>query len=331
MSTVSLASVPARADITKAWAAAKASLPADTKAVIGIDITALQKSELFKALIAQMMGSDGRAKLDAMKAACKVDPLTALQGVVIALGDARDDGAAFLALNGVDRTKASACLQVAAANGDKTAKVTITQDGPLTQIGVGTSLKYVGWIGKDVVVIPLKSDDKAAFAKWAGGKGAFAKSSAQKSVGKANTQAAVWFAGDKPTSIDLGMPVTGGYAGVTVGNAKVGVDAHIKMTTASDASTLANGIKTQLEQGKKAAEGQMPSIAAVFSAVTVTQASDEIAIKANVNEPDLAQVIGMAMSLKMSPDGPPPAAPKAPAPAKPAPAAKPVTPPPAKP
>jgi hypothetical protein len=297
MSMVSLASVPARADIAKAWSAAKAGLPADTKAVLGLDLAALQKSDLVKALLGKVMSADARQAIEIMKTTCKVDAMTVVQGAVIAVGDATSDGAAFFALAGVDRAKFSTCLQAVIANGDKAAKVTIKQDGPLTQIVNGTTTKYFGWIGKDVVVVPFKSDDKTAFAKWSGGKGALTKTAAQKFVAKANTSAPIWFAGEKPKSVDLGMPVLGGYGGVSVGGGKVGVDAHAKMSTADDATTLSKGIKAQLDQGKKAAEGTMPAAANVFGAVNVASAGDEVGIKANVTEADLAQVVSMAMTM----------------------------------
>lgn len=297
LSMVSLASVPARADTAKAWNAARAALPADTKAVVGVDLAALQKSELVKALLPKLMSADAKQAVDTMKATCKVDAMTALQGMVLAVSDATSDGAAFFSLNGVDRAKFSTCLQAVVASGDKNAKVTIKQDGALTQVTSGTTTKYFGWIGKDVVVVPFKPDDKAAFAKWSGGKGALTKTAAQKFVAKANTGAAIWFAGEKPKSVDIGMPVVGGYGGVTLAAGKVGVDAHAKMTTPNDATTLSKGIKAQLDQGKKSAEGTFPAAVTVFSAINVASTGDEVGIKANVAEADLAQLVSMAMTM----------------------------------
>src|SRR5256885_488761 len=75
---------------------------------------------------------------------------------------------------------------------DSMKKLTITNDGNITELASDTDKLYVGFVGEVAVVVPKKMGDKASLKKWMGGAGAFAKGSLGKLLGKVNTSAAVF-------------------------------------------------------------------------------------------------------------------------------------------
>src|SRR5262249_19291653 len=116
----------ARADASRAWTAAKAGLPAETKLVIGVDVAAIQKTQLFATYYPKLHDKPEAAKvLDAIKEGCKLDPVAIVQSVVIAAADDQEDGAIYVATTGVDKAKLSSCLAATAKTDDKNAKIAI--------------------------------------------------------------------------------------------------------------------------------------------------------------------------------------------------------------
>ena len=294
--TVSLVSLHARADTAKAWSAAKAGLPADAKVVFAIDFAALQKTQLFGVLWPKLLEKFDAAKvMDAMKADCKIDPLVAVQGAVIAMSDGQREGAAYVSVAGLDRAKLASCLQrEMAKNGDKGAKVVVKQDGNLTQVTDGTDSMFVGWVSKDVFVVPLNTRDKATVVKWMTGKGALAKTGVGKTLAKVNTSAALWGAGEGNDEFQPGVTVKGGYGSLMFANGNVDANLHARAETAAQAKAMADSTQKQLDDARQ--NPLLPSaIAGMLKAVIVATANDEVVIKASVVEKDLVGALTMAL------------------------------------
>lgn len=289
---VAIGVAPARAE-NKAWAAAKAGLPSDTKAVVGLDIATIRKSQLFLQWYPKLIAKqDAASAIAAMKAACNIEPTQALQSAVIALGPEPEDGAVYLALANLDRAKVSSCLATAVANGDKSVKVSVKNDGNVTEVTKGESTTYFGWIGKDIVVLPYKSSDKASIAKWSANKGAFARSEAARLLGKTSTSGVIWFAGEKPKSADLGAEIRTGYGVIKYGGMIYDADLHGQMATADAAAAFVTATRAQLDQGKKLAVVS-PQLNAVLNAILISNADADVVIKAKVGESDLLGVLAM--------------------------------------
>jgi hypothetical protein len=292
-----LAPLSAHADASKAWAAAKANASGDAKLVIGVDFAAIQKTQLFATYYPKLRDKPEVAKvLDAMKANCKLDPLTAVQGVVVTMGADNDEGAVYLSLTGVDRPKLSTCLQQASQAADKTTKVEIKQDGAVTQLTEASGTSFFGWVGKDVVVVATHGKDRAALQKWMGGKGALAKTDVGKRLAKVNTAAPLWGAGAGNKELQPGVTATGAYGAVTIANGNLDADLHGVMATAAQATTMASSAQKQLDAAKQGG-ALPPAIATMLKAVTISAAKDEVIVKANVVEKDLIGVIGMATAM----------------------------------
>lgn len=291
---LSLASLHARAEPSKAWTAAKAGLPADAKIVIGVDLAAIQKTQLFATYYPKLLEKgDASQVIEKVKGSCKIDPLAAVRGVVVATSADQEDGAVYLSLSGIDKAKLSSCLQTAVQGmAEKDAKVTLKQDGNITQVSNGKDTAFLGWIGKDVIVVSLHAQDKPSLLKWMGGKGALAKSEVGKSIAKLNTAAAMWGAGEASKEIQPGVTVKGGYGTVTFAKGNLDADVHAVMSDATQATTMAASTKQQLDAAK---QGQLPkTIVTMLSAVSIAAANDEVVLKGSFVEQDLLSVLALA-------------------------------------
>lgn len=298
----------ARADAARAWAAARAGLPADTKVVIGVDVATVQKTQLFATYFPRLRDQPAIANLlDAIKDGCKIDPLAVIQGIVFASSSDHEDGAMYLAVSGIDRTRLSSCLQATAQAaapraeagdkpGDKQAKVTVKQAGDIIEVSRGGATGYVGWVGNDVIVRTLHATDKSSLVKWMGGKGALARSDVGRALARVNTAAAMWAADIEVRELQPGMTAKGAYGAATYARGRLSADLHFVMENAGQAGA-ASMIANQQLNGVNLLKltGQVPpEVVAVVQGITVTTDNDEVRVKANVAEKDVLGAIAFA-------------------------------------
>jgi hypothetical protein len=300
---LSVVSLQAHADTSKAWTAAKAGLPADAKVVLGFDVAAIQKTQVFAALFPKLRDTPEVAKLfDTMKDTCKLDPLAVVQGVVMATSTDQADGALYLSVNGLDRAKLADCAKRAnlAVAADKAAPakppVLVKQDGNISEVTRGDDTAFFGWVGKDVIVVSIHAQDKPSLVKWMGGNGALAKSGLGKSIGKVNTSAAVWLIGDTDKELQPGIAAKRVYGAVTYAKGAFKPDVHVQMASAADAKTIADLATKQLAEVSRNNAQLPPDLVAALKTVTLTTANDELVVKANVGEAELLRVLTLAMN-----------------------------------
>jgi hypothetical protein len=295
--TLSIVSPRARAEPSKAWTAAKAGLPADAKIVVGINLAALQKTELFAMLYPKLIEqADATKVIDTLKDTCKIDPLAAVQGLVVALSADQQDGAMYIAISGINRAKLSSCLSLAAQGmGDKNTKISVQQNGNITQVSDGKDTVFIGWAGKDVLIVPIHAEDRSSLLKWMGGKGGLAKSALGKRIAKVNTSATLWGAGEGDKEVQAGVNAKGGYGAATFSKGTLDVDAHAVMENAAQATTMANTVKQQIDDLKQAPQVP-PAAVTMLQAVKVTTAKEEVVFKGSVIERDLLSMLALAMS-----------------------------------
>jgi hypothetical protein len=293
---LSLLSVDARAN-TRAWSAAKAGLPADARIVVGMDVAALRKTQVFAALLPRLLDkADADSVFKSIKAACKTDPVAMMQSAVIATSEDQEHGAVYIALAGIDRARLSSCVQAAAQQqADKDVKVTIKHDGNVMQMSDGTESVFLGWVGKDVLVLPIKAQDRAELVKWTGGKGALAKSPVGKRLAKVNTAAALWVAADTIQEVQS-VTIKGGYAAVTFSKGNLDADVRAVAESAAQATTLATTAQQRLDEARQIVL-LPPAVGAVLRGVTIGSAAEEVVLKANVPEGDLVSALNLALEM----------------------------------
>lgn len=296
--TAALCAMPghASADAARAWAAAKDNLPAQTALVVGADLTAITKSKLFGTLMPVLFAKepDARKVFDTIKTTCKIDPLTAIQGVVYATDAERKQGAVYLSLGaGLDQAKLASCFeQVAKANGVKYPKLTVKKTGAVTEVTMDKDKAYVSWIGTDVLVIPSDVRDRAVLEKWIGQKGGLARSPVAKVYASANTKGAVWGASAIAKDLDPGVNMKSAYGALTLAGGNLVIDLHTTLDSAKVATDAVAKANAQIAQ--VAGSGQLPQgIQTVLKQVSVKSTGPDVVVKATVPETEVLSILSM--------------------------------------
>ncbi|MGN6108643.1 MAG: hypothetical protein ACTHU0_26290 [Kofleriaceae bacterium] len=282
---------PAAADPSRAWAAAKQHLPAATRVVIGVDMTAVAKSALFTQLMPRALGESEELRLgfELLESTCKIDPRTAVHGAVIGTDAEQSHGAVFLALSGVDQQKLVDCLgAIARANGAKEVVATPKKLGPITEITFGPERAYVRWISSDVLALSLDVRDKAQLEQWTGQKGALARTAVGKLLGGVDTRAALWGASSVPKELE-GIQMKRGYGSFKVGSGTLTSDLHVGLGSADAATEAVTKANEQLAQ--VLSSPLPPNIKSMLQSVKVTSAGADVSIRATVPEKDLLAVL----------------------------------------
>ncbi len=296
---VALCSVPltAHADALKAWAAARANLPVDTALVVGLDLAALTKAPLFKMGFPVLVGQkpELKATLEQLQTACKIDPLTAIDGFVVGTDKEQKQGAAYIQFKGLDEAKIVTCLEAMfRSQGSKDAKITVTRDGAVTQLLQGKDSMYVTWFGADVVAMALEPKNKAQLQAWTTGKKSLAKGTVGKLVAKVDTRAAFWIASSMEQEVEK-MKMKGGYGALALAKGTLAIDLHMMLPSATDAKTVADKATAELAV-KTTGAGLAPALKPVLQAVKVTSAGPEVIVRASIPETDLLSIVGALMA-----------------------------------
>ena len=285
----------AHADVGKAWAAAKAGFPEDTRSVISVDIAGVHKAAAFAIVLDKLRKfPEFATTLDTLKDGCKLDPLTAIQGVVVGIGADSSEGAIYLALGGIDRAGVATCIQK--VDHDKGTKVAIKQDGNLTQLTEGDDTSYFAWIGKDVVAVSFHPQDKASLLKWIGGKGALAKAAVNPALAKVNKATAAWAAGIVDKELQPGMTAKAAYGAIGLAQGRVSFDVHAVMATSDQATAAATQAQGQLTAAKPGLQQQQPKLGELLDKMTIGAAGTEVVIKASIPEKDLLEAVAPLLS-----------------------------------
>ena len=286
----------ADADPARAWAAAKDNLPAQTALVVGADLTAVAKSQIFSMFLPLALAKepDAQKLLETIKTTCKIDPLTSIHGVVYASDADHKHGAIYLSLGaGLDQPKLTKCFEdVAKVGGGKAAKLTIKKVGSVTEISMDQDKAYVSWVGADVLVIGTDPKDKAALEKWVGQKGGLAKSPVAKLAASANTKGAMWGASSVAKELDQGMRMKTAYGALTVAGGNLAIDLHTTLDSAKAAADAVAKANAQIAQ-LSGTSGISPGIKTMLQQVSVKAAGPDVTVKASVSEKELLGILPM--------------------------------------
>jgi hypothetical protein len=286
----------ADADPARAWAAARDNLPAQTALVIGADLTAISKSQAWSLLLPRALAGapDAQKVLETIRTSCKIDPLTAIHGVVYATDADRKQGAVYVSLGaGLDQAKLTKCFgEVAKANGAKDGKLTVKKAGAITEITLDKDKAYVSWIGSDVLVVASDVRDRAVLEKWIGQKGGLARSPLAKIHGRANTRGALWGASAIAKELDPGLNMKSAHGALMLSGGNLVIDLH---TTLDSAKAAAGAVaKANAQIAAVAGTAQVPAnVKAMLQGVSVKASGADIAVRASVPEAELLGVLSM--------------------------------------
>jgi hypothetical protein len=311
----------AEADVSKAWAAAKDNLPANTQFILAVDVAAIYKTALFPKAFEAFKGADRDiGELHGLlKTACGWDPISVIDGIVIAGDPDQKAGVAYVQLT-IDRTKASACFESALKAMKKGKSVTVKQDGNYTVASKGNGSNdtaYFPWVGTNVVVVSLRPDKKSVVDAWFNQK-TFGKSLLASVVGKLDPKAAVAGAFASGKALDAWVPVNKAYGNWTIGGGKLTGALVATAVDVASAKKLADEFNKEVAKDMSR-DKTPPSVKKIMGSVSITAAGAEITIKGTATEKDLGDAFGEAFMKKKRKDDmvapPTPPAPPAKAPA----------------
>lgn len=291
----------ADADPARAWAAAKDNLPAQTAIVIGADLTAIAKSQIFSQFLPLALAKepDAQKLLETIKTTCKIDPLTAVHGVVYASDADHKQGAVYLSLGaGLDQPKLTKCFEdVAKVSGGKAAKLTVKKVGAITEISMDKDKDkaYVGWVGSDVLVVGTDPSDKAALEKWVGQKGGLAKSPVGKLAAAANTKGAMWGVSSVAKEIEQGMNMKSAHGALTVAGGNLTIDLHTTLDSAKSAADAVTKANAQIAQ-LSGTGGLTPGLKTMLQQISVKATGPDLTVKASVPERELMTLLPMMLA-----------------------------------
>jgi hypothetical protein len=284
---VCLTATAAHAD-TRAWTAAKKTLPGGLQAVVGINVAPIKASQLYQQLLPMAMAKagDAQTKLDKFKSTCGLDATGILDSIV--MGMTTDEKAVIvIALKGTDQKGIEACGQKIAAGDGK--KLTITKDGALVKYsGMGEDDAYVRWLAKDTLAI---AEDKDTLTKLTAG--GIAKDPMLAQAKKVNTNAALWGVVNKEQDIpDFKAKMSSAYGAIDLKGGNMSADVHVVLDSAKSATDSAAQAQQQLDGVKKS--GQVPKqFAPALDSVTIKAVGPELVVGAKIAEADVATMIGM--------------------------------------
>jgi hypothetical protein len=290
---------PAHAGTNKAWAAAKANLPADTSVAVAVDVSAIANSATFQKLFPVLLGKndDVKAGLELVKTACKVDPLSSIKSLAVGLDATQSDGVLFVTSPDFTPAKLTSCLkEVAKAKGAgaKVDAITVKTDGGITEM-VSDDGKHLffGWVGADTLVIaPKHIEDKAALKAWMAG--GYAKGANAKIMAKVNTNAAVFVASSVAKSIDDSHSMKSGYGWLTLASGKLAIEFHGDLGDAAVTKKTADDASAQISQLQK--NPPLPALGDMLKGVTIVAVGSEIVAKASVVEKDFADLMVLILA-----------------------------------
>jgi hypothetical protein len=287
----------------KAWKAAQANLP-DVPLVIAADLESLTKSSLWAAVAPNLVNKpDVKDAFDAIKSACSIDAMAAVTSMVVAADPANDHTrVVYLAIPGVGKTKAIACLQAMASErakkrGDKTAAaVTAKTDGNIVALSDGHDTIHIGFIGDVAVIAPDVWSDKDKLKAWMSGGGALGKGGTGKLLARTTTSASVFGASTSADQLNNAQPgAKAAFGWANIAGGKLAAEAHLDFGDAKVAQTNVDDAAKTIAQN--AASPPLPGLKPVFAGMSATRSGSELVVKENVAESDVVGLLQLALAF----------------------------------
>lgn len=282
--------VAARADAapTKSFTAATASLPSDIEVLGTSNLKTLKATDTFKKLFPELLKSSKEANevISKIKKNCGVDPVTAFDDVTLGI-DKSDDGAVFLATNGLTEQKVVDCF-VKIGKGEGAA-ITSKKTGNITELKSDKTKNslFFAWLTGDVLVVATEPENKALLERMLNGKGAIAKGKLGTRIAKADPSAALVVLWAKQMPIDK-MTLKTADLTVTTSGGNVNVATTLEMGSSKEAenvASVANSLPSVIKP-----KGAPKELEKVLKSVSAKASGAEVKITAAATEKDLVTI-----------------------------------------
>jgi hypothetical protein len=265
--------------------------------VVIANFTAIHDSSLFQTMWPAFLAQhkDAADMLGKTKATCGIEPLSSIDSVVLAMQslDASSDAAVFVvSLKGVTQKDFESCItKLEKAETGKS--VVVTTDGGITTYTSGGDTLYMRWLDKSTLVFSAAGKDNLIKMTKPG----YAADKVVKpgiSGVKADAALSVIYSGALPIDqVAPGAKASLLYMSATLAKGNVGVDAHVVIDSAKNATDVAGKINTQLAAVKGG--GLPPAIDSVVKSLAVKSSGSEVVVTANAPEKDVLGLITMAI------------------------------------
>ncbi len=285
---LTFAVTPAHAE-SRAWSAAKKTLPANLQIVGGVSFAGIRSSALFQQMWPAMIkqAGDAGATLDAVKQTCGIDVVAQLDSLAFG-GDDAQKGAMVIAVTGTTEKDIDACFQKLGK--DKGKPAAIAKVGALTKYSLGDKALYVRWLGKDIFAIASDPEDKDLTTKVTGG-GITGDRALKAALAGSKTDAAVWGVYNKPQDLQqLNVKMTMGYGSADVKAGSIAADVHLVLDSAKAAAATVTATNQQIATAKKSG-GLAPAVVSLVNSLQIKAAGAEVVVSAQMAEKDLLGLI----------------------------------------
>lgn len=303
---------PARADMARAWTAAHAHLPDATAVVVAIDVATVASSTAFGGVLTLVLASqpDVQAGLSTIKALCKLDPATAVSGIVVAADATQQQGVIFLQLGGVEQPTVDACIDrvtlgVLGAKPDR--RIARRRDGivverfidptypeplarPTGQNPAQPERLHVAWVSPGVLAIPLDIDNKATFVKWLTRRSTFKRTRLGRALATLDKRASIVAASAVPSHFTLPFAVKQGHAALTLGKSNVLADLRVVVESPA-AATAAVELLHRQRKDVLARSKLSANVDGILRSALIGEREREVTISASVPESQMLELL----------------------------------------
>ncbi|NUP06358.1 MAG: hypothetical protein HOW73_09905 [Polyangiaceae bacterium] len=280
---------------TKSFTAATANLPSDIEVLGTSNLKSVRSTETFKKVFPELLKMGGKFGdgIDKVKKECGIDPVTAFDDATVGVG-AKDEGAIFIAMNGVTEQKLLDCVSKIAKSSNK-ATVSSKKTGSITEVKNDKSgdTLYFAWLTGDVLVVATDPDNKALLEKMTGGKGGLSKSKVGGRIGKLDSNAALSVVWGKQLPVDK-MTVRNGELTLAASGGNLTATTTVEMGSQKEAEQVAaaaNAISAFVNVPK----GAPKEVDRILKTLSAKSSGAEVKISAQSTERDLAVVLGWAL------------------------------------
>lgn len=280
---------------SRAWTAAKKSLPAGLDVVVGANAGALRSSKVFRDLWPKLLASnkDLGKVVDQLHDTCALDALQIVDSAVV--GGQGDTAIAVVVFKGLVQKDVEACLdKLSRANDHK--PMAIAKVGGLVKYGDGSETLYAKWLGKDTIAVSSEVADKDVLLKLTAG-GITGDKVLKTGLAAVKTDAAAWVVANKSQDLDqvhAKMSQIFGWSELKAD--KVGLEVHVVVDNAKVAADAASTANLQLTGLK--ASGQIPAaFLPLLKSVAIKSAASDLVITASLAETEMVEAVKSALSL----------------------------------
>jgi hypothetical protein len=223
-------------------------LPVDSDLVLGINVTQIRQSPLWKQLAEPMMSGKGR--LAQFKTACGYDPAASISGISIGVKVEGDTPSAVMVAHGADKSKAAPCAD---AMKDEMARrgIELTRDGDVwIAKSPKTGTAALTFVNDSTAVAMFGDRASASGVKAAAAGGSTLKTSPAfvEMFKKVKTGDSLWFVANGKALDSLPVKPTAAFGSI---NATDGLSLDLRIQfdkpeAAADAASMLNGQAKQV-------------------------------------------------------------------------------------